>query len=71
MLAGNIERIAYEAVLGQVNVFVLNSSSLLSLLDTSVTTAVCQLLATRDEDCQRLENIILDENGDMLMWMRQ
>lgn len=70
-LAGNIERIAYEAVLDQVNSFVAGSSGLLGLLNRQMTDGVCQLLRTRGEDCQRLDNVILDEEGNLILYMRE
>jgi len=69
-LAGNIERIAYTSVLSQVDAFVRGSEGLLGLLNTQLTDGVCQLLELQGEDCQQLENIVLAENGDLLMWMR-
>ena len=53
------------------NSFVANSSSLLGLLNTQVTKGVCQLLALQGEDCQQLDNVILDEDGNLVLYMRE
>jgi hypothetical protein len=69
--AGNIEKIAYDAVLEQLDAFVRGSRPLLDLLDTQFTQSVCGLLRSQGEDCDDLENIVLDENGDMLLFLRR
>jgi hypothetical protein len=70
MFAGDIERLTYENTLVQIDSFVKNNASLLGLLNRQFDAGICQLLELRDENCRRLDNIVLDENGDMLLWMR-
>jgi hypothetical protein len=70
MFAGDIEKLTYENTLVQIDGFVRNSASLMGLLNRQFDTGICQLLELREENCRRLDNIVLDENGDMLLWMR-
>jgi hypothetical protein len=69
--AGNIERIAYNAILEQLNEIVASSDELTGLLDTQLTNGVCNLLSAQDEDCNEIENVILDDTGDLVLWMRR
>ena len=69
-LAGDVERIVYRAVLKQLNEFVIRSPALIRLLNTQLTNGVCGILTAEGEDCRQVESIILDEDGNLLIWMR-
>lgn len=68
--AGDIEKIAYEAILDQLNAFVRGSAALTGLLDQQLTNGICAIASSMGEDCSAMENIVLDENGDLLLWTR-
>jgi len=66
--AGDIERIAFEQVVEQINAFVDGAAELTGLLDENLTNGVCAIVTSYEQDCSRLENIVLDGNGDMLLF---
>ena len=68
--AGDIEKIAYSAILDQLDRFVASSAELTGLLDRQLTTGVCGLLAGMEESCGDVENVVLGENGDLILWLR-
>jgi hypothetical protein len=64
------EQIVYDQVLDQLEPYVAGNERLVGLGDEQVTRVVCVLLAREGQSCSDLENIVLDENGDLVLWLR-
>lgn len=68
VFAGNLEKIAYDAVLERLDQFIGRSRGLTGLLDEQLTNGICQYVESIGESCGDLRDIVIDENGAMVMW---